>query len=132
MSFFSFLGAFLMALLTFYVNQRIHKFTNIKILINSLFDIYGNEQAFNDFKHEETASRLMDEIINIEKINDDNFFVNIELKKLKKLRLVYFHFKDVETAKEKLNEINFHKLDRFFIILAFLDIKLPRYIYIQD
>jgi hypothetical protein len=47
MSFTGFMFAFMLALLTFYVNQRIAKMTNIKI-INTLFDIYGGEQAFDD------------------------------------------------------------------------------------
>lgn len=124
--------AFLLAISTFYVNHRIQKMTNIKILLNSLFDIYGKENSYHDFNHSEVATRLMDEIINIEKLNDDNFYVNLELKKLKKLRLVYFHYTDGETANRQIKEINFIKLDRFFIIFAFLDIKLPNYIYIQD
>jgi hypothetical protein len=61
---FGFMFAFMLALLTFYVNQRIAKMTNIKILINTLFDIYGGEQAFDDFDSKEVATRLMNEIIN--------------------------------------------------------------------
>jgi hypothetical protein len=66
MSFTGFMFAFMLALLTFYVNQRIAKMTNIKILINTLFDIVG-EQAFDDFDSKEVATRLMNEIINIER-----------------------------------------------------------------
>jgi hypothetical protein len=68
MSFTGFMFAFMLALLTFYVNQRIAKMTNI--LINTLFDIYGGEQAFDDFDSKEVATRLMNEIINIEKMNN--------------------------------------------------------------
>jgi hypothetical protein len=35
----------------------------------------------------EVATRLMNEIINIEKMNDNNFYVNLELETLKELRL---------------------------------------------
>jgi hypothetical protein len=49
MSFTGFYVCFYVSIITFYVNQRIAKMTNIKILINTLFDIYGGEQAFDDF-----------------------------------------------------------------------------------
>jgi hypothetical protein len=42
----------------------------------------------------------MNEIINIEKMND-NFYVNLELETLKELRLVYYRFTDKE-IKNKL------------------------------
>jgi hypothetical protein len=122
MSFTGFMFAFMLALLTFYVNQRIAKMTNIKILINTLFDIYGGEQAFDDFDSKEVATRLMNEIINIEKMNDNNFYVNLELETLKELRLVYYRFTDKEIAKEQINSLCFNRLTRSFIILAFLDI----------
>jgi hypothetical protein len=67
--------------------------TNIKILINTLFDIYGGEQAFDDFdSSKEVATRLMNEIITIEKMNDNNFYVNLELETLKELRLYLLSF----------------------------------------
>jgi hypothetical protein len=125
MSFTGFMFAFMLALLTFYVNQRIAKMTNIKILINTLFDIYGGEQAFDDFDSKEVATRLMNEIINIEKMNDNNFYVNLELETLKELRLVYYRFTDKEIAKEQINSLCFNRLTRSFIILAFLDIIPP-------
>jgi hypothetical protein len=124
MSFTGFMFAFMLALLTFYVNQRIAKMTNIKILINTLFDIYGGEQAFDDFDSKE-VTRLMNEIINIEKMNDNNFYVNLELETLKELRLVYYRFTDKEIAKEQINSLCFNRLTRSFIILAFLDIIPP-------
>jgi hypothetical protein len=98
--------------------------TNIKILINSMFDIYGGE-GFEEFESKEVASRLMDEIINIEKMNDNNFYINIELKQLRKLRLIYFNFKDVESAKLEIKELKFNKLGRSFIILSFFDLRFP-------
>jgi|TARA_R110000782_G_scaffold21299_1_gene57297 hypothetical protein len=129
MSFTGFLFAFALALSTFHVNQRIAKMTNVKILINSLFDIYGHE-SFDDFDGKEVATRLMNEIINIEKINDNNYYINLELKRVKKLRLVYYHFKDKNTATEEIKKIGFVSLNKSFIVLAFLDISLPRLTHI--
>jgi hypothetical protein len=57
MSFTGFMFAFMLALLTFYVNQRIAKMTNIKILINTLFDIYGGEAAMKT-RHKDTDNFL--------------------------------------------------------------------------
>lgn len=131
MTFISFSLAFMMALFTFYVNQKIHKMRNIKILINTLFTVYGNENSFKEFKIDEVPTRLMNEIIEIEKLNDDNYYIDYQLKKLRQLRLVYFNFKDNESAIKEINDINFIKLDKFFVILAFLNIKLPKYIYIE-
>jgi hypothetical protein len=67
----------------------------------------------------------MNEIINIEKMNDNNFYVNLELETLKELRLVYYRFTDKEIAKEQINSLCFNRLTRSFIILAFLDIIPP-------
>jgi len=131
MTFISFSLAFMMALFTFYVNQKIHKMRNIKILINTLFTVYGNENSFKEFKIDDVPTRLMNEIIEIEKLNDDNYYIDYQLKKLRQLRMVYFDFKDAETAIEEIHKINFVKLDKFFIIFAFLDVKLPNYIYVE-
>lgn len=125
MTFTGFSIAFMLALTTFYVNQRIAKMTNIKILINTLFDIYGGE-GFDEFDSKEVASRLMDEIINIEKMNDNNFYINNELKTLRKLRLVYFNFFDKDKAKEEIKSLKFNKLGRSFIILSFFDLRFPQ------
>lgn len=125
MSFMGFFIAFMLALTTFYVNQRIAKMTNIKILINTLFDIYGGKR-FDEFDNKEVASRLMDEIINIEKMNDNNFYINNELKVLRKLRLVYFNFENKDKAREEIESLNFTKLGRSFIILSFIDLRFPK------
>lgn len=131
MTFTGFIVAFSMALITFYVNQRLHKMLNIKITINSLFDIYGEEEFIEDFEPTEAAKRLMDEIIIIEKMNDDNFYIQLELKYLRKLRLVYFKYKNKEEAIDEIKKIGFQKLGRSFIILAYLNIKLPYYEYFK-
>jgi hypothetical protein len=73
----------------------------------------------DDFDSKEVATRLMNEIINIEKMNDNNFYVNLELETLKELRLVYYRFTDKEIAKEQINSLCFNRLTRSFIILAF-------------
>jgi hypothetical protein len=36
-------------------------------------------------------------------MNDNNFYVNLELETLKELRLVYYRFTDKEIAKEQIN-----------------------------
>jgi hypothetical protein len=125
MTFISFSLAFMMALITFYVNQRIHKMRNVKILINTLFSVYGNRDSFKEFNVEDVPARLMTEIIEIEKLNDDNYFIDYQLKKLRKLRMVYFNFHDVDSAVIEIENIKFKKLNKSFIVLAFLDIEIP-------
>ena len=82
MTFTAFFFAFSLAVTTFYVNQRLHKMTNIKITINSFFDIFAQETSFDEFDKEDVVKRLMDEIIAIEKVIDVNFYVDIELHKI--------------------------------------------------
>lgn len=124
---------FWMAFITFYVNQRIHKMRNIKIIINSLFQIYGTSHVFEEFEAKDIPARLMDEIINIEKLSDDNFYIDWGLEKLRALRFAYFEYlthNDKELTIRQIENIKFAKLDKSFIILAFLDIKIP-YIYVR-
>lgn len=125
MEYFGYIFAFYLAIITFYINHRIQKMINIKIIFNSLFDIYGSEESFANFEMSEVSRRLQDEIIDIEKLNDNNYYINEELKKLKKLRLVYFHYKDKKSAIKEIESISFKRLGRSFIILCFLDIKIP-------
>ena len=135
--FISIFTAFSLALISFYVNRRIQKMLDIKIIINSLFDIYVNKYVLDDFELANIHIRLMDEIINIEKINDHNHYINIELKKLKKLRLVFFKaFKtnqtDVEQLLNEIRDIKFKPLDNSFILLAFFDIKISYFLNLHD
>lgn len=117
--------AFMLALITYYINQRIQKVVTIKILINSLFDIYGNANAFLENPPDEVASKLMIEIIEIEKKIDNEHQIEKEVEKLKKLRLIYFKFNNesVQDIEQKIAEIGFVKLSRAFIILSLLNIK---------
>ena len=54
--------AFILALTTFYINHRLQKMLKIKITINSLFDIYGNENSIDNFDHNEANKSLQHEI----------------------------------------------------------------------
>jgi len=116
--------AFILALITFNINQRIQKFINIKILINSLFDIYGKEKSFHEHDMHDASIKLMDEIIEIEKKTDNDYYIDKQIVKLKKLRLLYFNKVSPELIEQELNKIKFEKLDKSFIILCFFNIKL--------
>lgn len=124
MEFLGYIFAFYLAIVTFYINHRIQRMINMKIIFNSLFDIYAKPESFNNFDVNEVSKRLMDEIIDIEKLNDNNLYINEELYKLKKLRLVYFHFRNKKAALKEIDNINFNRLGRSFIILCFLNIRI--------
>ncbi len=118
---------FLMALFTFNVNHRIKRYLDIKIIINSLFELYGQVNSFKINDTKDVNHTLMNEIVGLEKMHDDNFYARIQINKLRKLRLMYFEYNENTTDEElisRLKEINFRKLDRSFIILSFFNIKL--------
>ncbi len=113
---------FLMALFTFNVNHRIKRYLDIKIIINSLFELYGQVNSFKINDTKDVNHTLMNEIVGLEKMHDDNFYARIQINKLRKLRLMYFEYNENTTDEElisRLKEINFRKLDRSFIILSF-------------
>mgnify|MGYP006049665059 FL=1 len=123
--------AFTLALTTFYINHRLQKMLKIKITINSLFDIYGNENSIDNFDHNEANKSLQQEILILEKLNDNNYFITQEINKLKQLRKLYYelahtreHMVKVNKAwfKNNVEKIQFKKLTKSFIVLSFLDL----------
>jgi len=117
----------LITIVCYYINQRIQKLLNLKILINSLFDLYGRPSSFKEYDPKEVASKLMDEILNIEKTIDKEYYVEKQVAKLKQLRLIYFNYSndiDDNTIKNNIEKINFRNLDRGFMILCFFNIKI--------
>lgn len=117
-----FLFGFLLALLSFHINHKIKKIIDIKILINSLFELYGSEQTFKNHNQKDANNQLMQEIIAIEKMYDDNQYIKKAVSKLIKLRLIYYN-NNVETIEADLKAINFKKLGRLFIITSFINAK---------
>ena len=123
--------AFILALTTFYINHRLQKMLKIKITINSLFDIYGNENSIDNFDHNEANKSLQQEILILEKLNDNNYFITQEINKLKQLRKLYYELANTRQHMIKVNKtwfknnvekIQFKKLTKSFIVLSFLDL----------
>lgn len=114
--------AILLAILSFHINHRLKKVFDIKILINSLFELYGTESAFTEYDQKDVNLQLMQEIVSIEKMYDNNQYIKKEINKLIELRLLYFNY-DEKNVKEKLKSIGFRKLGQPFIILSFLNVK---------
>ena len=123
--------AFILALTTFYINHRLQKMLKIKITINSLFDIYGNENSIDNFDHNEANKSLQQEILILEKLNDNNYFITQEINKLKQLRKLYYELAHTREHMVKVNQIwfrnnvekiQFKKLTKSFIVLSFLDL----------
>lgn len=123
--------AFILALITFYINHRFQKMLKIKITINSLFDIYGKEESIDNFDHNEANKSLQQEILILEKLNDNNYFITQEINKLKQLRKLYYELANTRQHMVKVNKswfknnvekIRFRKLTKSFIVLSFLDL----------
>ena len=114
---------FLLAFLSFQINHRIKRIVDIKILINTLFDVYGNVEAFSEYNSKEVNQQLMQEILNVEKMHDNNYYVKMQVHKLKELRKLFFHDEcNKEFIKSELNRIKFKRLGRTFMILAILNL----------
>ena len=123
--------AFILALTAFYINHRLQKMLKIKITINSLFDIYGKEESIDNFDHNEANKSLQQEILILEKLNDNNYFITQEINKLKQLRKLYYELANTRQHMIKVNKtwfrnnvekIQFKKLTKSFIVLSFLDL----------
>lgn len=114
---------FILAFISFHINHRIKRVVDIKILINTLFDVYGNVEAFSEYNKSEVNQQLMNEILNVEKMHDNNHYVKVQVKKLKQLRKLYFdeECNEIFISKE-LQKIKFKRLGRTFIILASLNV----------
>jgi len=111
---------FLLAILTFHINHKIKRVVDIKILINSLFDIYGNLHAFKEHNNKDVNIQLMGEILNVEKMYDNNPYIKKQVEKLKALRMLYFN--DTEDISKELGKINFKRLGRSFLIVSVLNL----------
>lgn len=114
---------FLIAFISFHINHRIKRVVDIKILINTLFDVYGNIEAFSEYNRSDVNQQLMNEILNLEKMHDNNYYVKVQVKKLKELRKLFFadEYNEITINKE-LEKIKFKRLGRTFIILSTLNL----------
>lgn len=117
---------FILALVTFQVNHRIKKIIDIKTTINTLFEMYGNSEAYSTYPHSNVDQTLNQEILSLEKMHDGNIVIKPEITKLLKLRMIYLESGDLsrEDFANKYNSIGFSSLGKGFIILAYLNIKL--------
>ena len=113
----------LVAMLTFHVNHKVKRIFDIKLLINTLFDVFGNVDSFIENDKHDVRVQLMNEILNIEKMHDGNFYVKIQLVKLKQLKKLYSEKElTIYEFEEELSKIKFRKLGRTFIILSILNL----------
>jgi hypothetical protein len=117
-----FLLGVLLAMLSFHINHNLKKVIDIKILINSLFELYGSELSYRDYNPKDVNIQLMQEIVMLEKMYDNNKYIKNEINKLIELRLIYFAFNE-RTFNTQLKQIGFKKLGKNFIILSFLNLK---------
>lgn len=69
------LFAFGLAVVSFYINHRIKRAIEIKVIVNTLFDLFGNPKAVRYNDPLGVAQILMNEIISLEKLHDGNGFV---------------------------------------------------------
>ena len=124
-----FLG-FMLALISFHVNHLIKRLVDIKFSINTIFDVYGDVESFIEYNRENVLNQLMLEIIAIEKMHDANPYVKNQIKKLKKLRHLYKVSQTSEDFKKGVEDIEFNKLGRSFLILAFLKLN-PKLLFTE-
>lgn len=113
----------LVAMLTFHINHKVKRIFDIKLLVNTLFDVFGNVDSFLENDKHEVRVQLMNEILNIEKMHDNNFYVKLQLYKLKELKKLYNNRElTIDQFEEELYNIKFRKLGRTFIILSILNL----------
>lgn len=122
-----FLLGVLVAILTFHINHKVKRIFDIKLLINTLFDVFGNVESFNENDKHDVKTKLMNEILGIEKMHDNNYYVKLQIKKLNMLKNLYNDEITSVEFEQKLREINFKKLSRTFVILAIFDLN-PEFI----
>jgi hypothetical protein len=121
------LVAFILAVVSFYVNHKLKKAMDIKILINSLFDIYGKPTSLEEYEPKEVVRTLDAEILNLEKLHDENHHIAKEVLRIRKLRRVWHVISKDDTIpspgefQEKVESIGFSKLGSSFITLVFLN-----------
>ncbi len=123
----SFLLGVLVAILTFHINHKVKRVFDIKLLINTLFDVFGNVESFIENDKHDINVKLMNEILFIEKMHDDNLYVKLQIQKLTLLKKLYNSDITPIEFEQKLKEINFKKLGRTFIILTIFNLN-PEFI----
>jgi len=123
----SFLLGVLVAILTFHINHKVKRVFDIKLLINTLFDVFGNVESFIENDKHDVNLKLMNEILSIEKMHDDNLYVKLQIEKLTLLKKLYNSDITPIEFEQKLKEINFKKLGRTFIILTIFNLN-PEFI----
>jgi hypothetical protein len=121
---------FVLAIASFHFNHQLKKFNDIRIIINTLFEVYGKFEAFVDNDIKDTNHTLAAEILAVEKLHDSNEYISEQVQKLRQLRHLYFKHsstEDIHVHKEdierEIKEINFKRLKRGFTLLAYLNIK---------
>lgn len=124
MTYSQFILTFILAIITYAINQRINKLLNIKVVINSLYDIYYTDEALQTWALEKIAEKLMDEILDLEKSNDQNFYIDLEIKKLRELQKKFLTLEKSEIENEIKNS-NHKRLNKSFVVLSFFDIEIP-------
>lgn len=125
-----FLFGFLLAVVSFHINHLIKRMVDVKYAINTLFDVYGDLESFEEYDREQVLHQLMLEILNIEKMHDGNPYVKHQIAKLKKLRKLYKHAEHSEVFNIGLKMIGFERLGRDFLILSLLNIN-PKLLFTE-
>ena len=125
-----FLFGFLLAVVSFHINHLIKRMVDVKYAINTLFDVYGDIESFEEYDREQVLHQLMLEILNIEKMHDGNPYVKHQIAKLKKLRKLYKHAKHSEDFTNGVKIIQFEKLGRSFLILSLLNLN-PKLLFTE-
>lgn len=125
-----FLFGFLLAVVSFHINHLIKRMVDVKYAINTLFDIYGDLDSFQEYDKQQVLNQLMLEILNIEKMHDGNPYVKHQITKLKQLRKLYKNSKDSDEFEKGFKKIEFQKLGRDFLILSLLNIN-PKLLFTE-
>lgn len=117
---------FLIAIISFHVNHSLKRITGIKVLINTIFDVYGNIEGFKMHLPKEVDNHLMKEIFELEKMHDNNYHVRKEIAKVKQLRKIYYKFSkeedpNLEEVEKAIAEIDHTRLGKSFLILVFFN-----------
>jgi hypothetical protein len=126
MSWLQLLATFIMGILVYNVNQSINRVVTIKTTINTLFGIFGNRLNFKDEDCDYIYKLLIDEILSLEKMHDNNYYVFKQINKLRQLKDLYHKMSSgdpVDLARE-LYDIKFRPLGRSFVILSLLNIHI--------
>lgn len=112
-----------MGIIVFDINHKLKRIIEIKIIINTLFELYDLDKL-KDNDPEKVYDVLSAEILQLEKMHDNNFYVKTQINKLNMLRLKYKQLSLKEEINTLgINQINFKRLDRKFIVLCFFNPK---------